>query len=158
MESILAHLPKTLRALNIRGIKLCPVHIQQLRHRTCHLQELALGKSISLENIEQLVYPRNGHNIFYLDLSDINVNFHELGKFLTPDTLPLRQIELCPNSYVFTYSRPLTDKGWVIREYCSRKSIFRICDMKKQLAVGGARKVAVSNAEVGFGYKPFMYG
>jgi hypothetical protein len=158
MESILARLPRVLRSLNIKGTQLHSMHMQQLQYHVGHLQELALGKGVSLEEIEQLVCQRHRHKLSYLDLSDIDIDFSKLDTLLAPETWPLRQIELCPNSYMFAYSTQLRDMGWVSGEFCSRKSIFRAGCIDEQLGGGGPRKIAVSNANVGLAYRTFMYG
>ena len=75
-------LPKTLKSLSIKGAKMDASHIELLRPLTKHLEELALGRSLRLQDVNRLFVPDESedgamemdwvpHSLKYLDLSDM---------------------------------------------------------------------------------------
>ncbi|KAL2155529.1 hypothetical protein VTH82DRAFT_271 [Thermothelomyces myriococcoides] len=82
ITELLPLLPKTLRSLNLKGSKMTASHIDLLRPLTKHLEELALGRSLTLRDVNRLFVPDEDgddvamqvdwvpHTLRYIDLSD----------------------------------------------------------------------------------------
>ncbi|KAL2169993.1 hypothetical protein VTG60DRAFT_5394 [Thermothelomyces hinnuleus] len=82
ITELLPLLPGTLRSLNLKGSKMTASHIDLLRPLTKHLEELALGRSLTLRDVNRLFVPDEDgddvamqvdwvpHTLRYIDLSD----------------------------------------------------------------------------------------
>ncbi|KAK4670812.1 hypothetical protein QC764_603900 [Podospora pseudoanserina] len=83
LNELLPVLPRTLKSLSLKGSKMEPSHVELLRPLTKHLEELAIGRSLTLADVNRLFVPDENtdddvqmqldwvpHTLKYLDLSD----------------------------------------------------------------------------------------
>ncbi|KAJ4306703.1 hypothetical protein N0V88_000067 [Collariella sp. IMI 366227] len=83
ITQLLPVLPRSLKSLSLKGSKMAPSHIDLLRPLTKNLEELALGRAITLKDVNRLFVPDEDdsddvamqidwvpHSLRYLDLSD----------------------------------------------------------------------------------------
>jgi hypothetical protein len=122
ITELLPILPKTLKSLSIKGAKMESSHIDLLRPLTKHLEELALGRSLTLQDVNRLFIPdENGddekavamqvdwvpHTLRYLDLSDfwgateldLVYLFGSACAILKPYSEPLEVVELAEEAF-----------------------------------------------------------
>ncbi|KAK3944544.1 putative F-box protein [Diplogelasinospora grovesii] len=84
LTELLPKLPQSLKSLSIKGSRMDAGHIDLLRPLTKHLEELALGRSLNLEDVNRLFVPDENddgeismqidwvpHTLRYIDLSDM---------------------------------------------------------------------------------------
>ncbi|KAK4458118.1 putative F-box protein [Cladorrhinum samala] len=86
VTELLSVLPKTLKSLSLKGNRMDASHIDLLRPLTKHLEELSIGRSLSLRDVNRLFVPEEDgndensiqmqldwvpHTLKYLDLSDL---------------------------------------------------------------------------------------
>jgi len=86
ISQLLPVLPKTLKSLSLKGGKMDESHMELLRPLTKHLEELAIGRGVTLQQINRLFVPDEPedetediemqvdwvpHTLKYLDLSDM---------------------------------------------------------------------------------------
>ncbi|KAK4224978.1 putative F-box protein [Podospora fimiseda] len=83
IAELLPILPKTLKSLSLKGSRMDSYSIDLLRPLTKHLEELSVGRSLSLKDINRLFVPDEDnddiqmqidwvpHSLKYLDLSDL---------------------------------------------------------------------------------------
>lgn len=86
VTELLSVLPKTLKSLSLKGSRMDASHINLLRPFTKHLEELSIGRSLSLQDVNRLFVPEEDgddenniqmqldwvpHTLKYLDLSDL---------------------------------------------------------------------------------------
>ncbi|KAK1761053.1 hypothetical protein QBC47DRAFT_20587 [Echria macrotheca] len=82
VTELLQILPRTLRSLSLKGSRMEPSHIDLLRPLTKHLEELAIGRSLRLQDVNRLFIPDDTddiqmqvdwvpHTLKYIDLSDM---------------------------------------------------------------------------------------
>ncbi|KAL8313025.1 hypothetical protein RB593_007303 [Gaeumannomyces tritici] len=57
LTELIPVLPKTLKSLNLKGSKMNPSHIDLLLPLTKHLEELSLGRSLMLRDVQRLFLP-----------------------------------------------------------------------------------------------------
>ncbi|KAK0626790.1 hypothetical protein B0T14DRAFT_423491 [Immersiella caudata] len=82
ITELLLNLPKTLKSLSLKGAKMDDSHMDLLRPHTKHLEELAIGRGVKLQQVNRLFVPDETddtnmqvdwvpHTLRYLDLSDM---------------------------------------------------------------------------------------
>ncbi|KAK3683943.1 hypothetical protein B0T22DRAFT_385216 [Podospora appendiculata] len=140
ITALLSVLPSTLKSLSIKGSKMDASHIDQLRPLTKHLEELAVGRSLKLEDINRLFVPDDDddiemqmdwvpHTLKYLDLSDfwgsdldLNYMFSTACAVLRPFSEPLEVVEVAEDVFrrVSKSSVALGRIGWRTSE-CGRR-------------------------------------
>lgn len=83
ITALLPVLPKSLRSLNLKGSKMGAEHIDLLLPLTKHLEELGLGRHLTLSHITRLFVPNESapvedqlswipHTLRYIDVSDLS--------------------------------------------------------------------------------------
>ncbi|KXJ86682.1 hypothetical protein Micbo1qcDRAFT_125745 [Microdochium bolleyi] len=152
---LLQCLPETLRSLSLKGSRMIPAHIPQLRPLTKHLEELALGRGLKVSDIDRLFVPdpepvdededvdMDGdakaqlswvpHTLRYLDLSDyigseldLSALFSSQCHIMKSYSAPLEVVEVADEFYRrLSKSSVLTNAGWSITEFGSRAWIVR---------------------------------
>ncbi|KAI1171335.1 hypothetical protein F4777DRAFT_591297 [Nemania sp. FL0916] len=175
-------LPATLRSLSLKGSKMNKSHIRSLRPLTKHLEELALGRGLQVEDINRLFIPDEEmeqldwipHTLKYLDLSDYIVGSLDLSAFFNNASLlnhhsaPLEVVEF-PDDDAFKHlssSKTIKDAGWNKNEFGSRAWLVRtpkgardsgLRDWKMGATFWGMRKIPVASADVGGRYGSYMF-
>ena len=144
LSRLIPVLPKTLKSLSLKGSKMNSSHIEQLRLMTKSLEELALGRSVNLNDVNGLLVPDESsideqtnwlpHTLRYLDLSDMWDGEMDLftlfGKdcaILSRCTLPLEIIEVSDDAArrLNMSSVALARAGWRLSELWNRTWILR---------------------------------
>lgn len=145
VSELLPVLPRTLKSLSLKGSKMEPAHIDLLRPLTKHLEELAVGRSLKLADINRLFVPDESsdvamqvdwvpHTLKYIDLSDFWGNeldtvylFGPSCAILKPFSEPLEVVELAEDVFrrVTKSSVALQRVGWRLSECGSRGWIVR---------------------------------
>lgn len=141
LSELLPCLPKTLKSLSLKGSKMHSSHIDLLRPLTKHLEELALGRSLTLQDVNRLFVPDESadlamqldwtpHALRYIDLSDFWGAELDLGylfgggtcALLRPFSEPLEVVELAEDVLrrVAKSGGVLKRIGWRISECDSR--------------------------------------
>jgi len=149
VTELLPALPSTLKSLNLRGSKMAPNHIELLRPLTKHLEELALGRCLSLEDIDRLFVPDENedgdmeidwvpHTLKYLDLTDMTLSdfdfsylFGKSSILLKNFSAPLEVVEVSDLIYQRlgkSSSAALEKSGWKLNEFGNRSWVVRIPD------------------------------
>ncbi|KAL1842314.1 hypothetical protein VTJ49DRAFT_5595 [Mycothermus thermophilus] len=143
VTELLPLLPHTLKSLSLKGSKMDAAHINLLRPLTKHLEELALGRSLRLQDVNRLFVPDEEnanddvamqldwvpHTLRFLDLSDFWGAELDLA-YLCGNTCvllkslsePLEVIEIAEDvaRRVRNSSTALQRMGWDISECGSR--------------------------------------
>ncbi|KAK3387612.1 hypothetical protein B0H63DRAFT_161629 [Podospora didyma] len=139
---LLPVLPRTLKSLSLKGSQMKPSHIELLRPLTKHLDELAIGRDLKLEDINRLFVPDSDseedvlmqlgwvpHSLRYLDLSDLwggeldlNYLFSNQCAMLKSFSEPLEVIEVAEDVFkrVTKSSAAVNRSGWRVSECGSR--------------------------------------
>ncbi|KIH91427.1 leucine rich repeat domain containing protein [Sporothrix brasiliensis 5110] len=147
VSRLLPILPKTLKSLSLKGSKMNESHLPHLREQAAHLEELALGRGLSLDDVGTIVHigqapaeekVDNGHTplpheLRYLDLSDMDVENFNLasllidGLLLGQKTWPLEVIEVSDPVFkrVAKSNTALHRMGWRQSEIGSRSWLVR---------------------------------
>jgi hypothetical protein len=145
LTELLPLLPKTLKSLSIKGSKMVPSHIDLLRPLTKHLEELALGRSLTLQDVNRLFVPDEDddvamqvdwvpHTLRYIDLSDfwgaemdLVYLFGSSCVMLKPFSEPLEVVELAEDvcRRVGKSATALQRIGWGLSECGSRGWVVR---------------------------------
>ncbi|KAK4238455.1 hypothetical protein C8A03DRAFT_15093 [Achaetomium macrosporum] len=137
ITELLPILPKTLKSLSIKGAKMESSHIDLLRPLTKHLEELAIGRSLTLQDVNRLFIPDGDddddknvamqvdwvpHSLRYLDLSDfwgaaeldLVYLFSNACAILKPYSEPLEVVELAEEAFrrVSKSATALQRIGW----------------------------------------------
>ncbi|KAK3392378.1 hypothetical protein B0T20DRAFT_54735 [Sordaria brevicollis] len=140
ISELLPVLPKTLKSLSLKGSKMDPAHIDLLRPLTKHLEELAVGRSLLLEDVNRLFVPDETddvekqlewvpHTLKFLDLSDFWGNeldlvylFNSRCAIMKQYSAPLEVVELAEDVFrrVVKSSATLQRMGWRTSEVGSR--------------------------------------
>jgi hypothetical protein len=185
VSALLTVLPKTLRSLSLKGSKMDPSHIELLIPLTKHLEELTLGRCVSLPEINAFFGPATDADgdtpvnwvpstIKYLDLSDMWSGELDLSYLfgvnesvlLTRLSEPLTVIEIAEEVSRRLAKKPsaLRGSGWRKSELGARTWLVReavLDDGRRWWKMGasywGMRKVPVARAEVGGMYGSFMF-
>jgi len=133
---LLPILPTTLRSLSLKGSKMDASHIPHLLPLTKHLEELALGRHLSLRDIQNLFIPSQTadleeqldwtpHSLRYLDVSDLSADQLDLGTLfgmscpiLKSISEPLEVLELSEevNKKLAKSGAVLKRVGWCLKE------------------------------------------
>lgn len=183
---ILRVLPKTLQSLSLKGSQMDSSHLELLRPLTRHLEELAIGHGLSLEEIDQLFVQDKSSKttkrpevpqstLKFLDMTDMweseLTDLYTDSILLTKATYPLEVIELTPDFMKRMTKSParLGKLGWTLSEVHRRSWIVRMADpsvprddggrpWKMGARFWGMRKIPVAKGEVGGMYGSFMFG
>lgn len=146
---LLPILPKTLKSLSLKGSKMDHSHMASLREQAVHLEELALGRGLTLGDVGTLVQNADAsteedektneestltpHELRYLDISDMEVENFNLtsllidGLFLSQKSWPLEVIEVSDPVFkrVAKSNNALHRMGWRQSEIGSRSWLVR---------------------------------
>jgi hypothetical protein len=145
VAELLPILPHTLKSLSLKGSRMVSSHIDLLRPLTKHLEELALGRSLRLTDVNRLFVPDEEegdamqldwvpHTLRFLDLSDFWGQELDLGYLcgnacvlLKSMSEPLEVIEVAEDvsKRVRKSSIVLQKMGWQITECGSRTWMVR---------------------------------
>ncbi|CAK7567171.1 MAG: hypothetical protein SEPTF4163_005133 [Sporothrix epigloea] len=154
VSRLLPILPHTLKSLCLKGSKMDGSHVPALREHASRLEELSLGRGLSLGDVSALVLPTepgteldlgttpgNGHpsmvaapqELRYLDISDMDAESLSLtslfidGVLLSQKTWPLEVIELSDPVFkrVSKSNNALHRMGWRQSEIGSRSWLVR---------------------------------
>jgi hypothetical protein len=178
VSELVPRLPATLRSLSLKGAKMDSTHISLLKPLTKHLEELALGRNLTIHHLRPLFDTRDEapSALHYLDLSDFTATEMDLGNLfgndplLKPATAPLAVIEVTDEVYKRLSKAPQISErlGWVAKEFGSRSWLVRTGgrdpgdDGQRSWKMGaeswGMRKIPVAKAEVGGMYGSYMFG
>ncbi|KAK4133111.1 hypothetical protein BT67DRAFT_383569 [Trichocladium antarcticum] len=142
VSELLPRLPKTLKSLSLKGSKMESAHIDLLRPLTKHLEELAIGRSLTLADINRLFHPDDTseddvamqldwvpHSLRYIDLSDmwgaeldLVYLFNSGCAILKSYAEPLEVVELAEAVFrrVSKSTMALQRMGWRLSECGSR--------------------------------------
>ncbi|KXX74402.1 hypothetical protein MMYC01_209089 [Madurella mycetomatis] len=101
ITELLPLLPKTLKSLSLKGSRMEAAHIDLLRPLTKHLEELAIGRSLKLADVNRLFVPDEDsdiamqvdwvpHTLRYIDLSDMWGSDLDLGYLFTSSCVILK--------------------------------------------------------------------
>ncbi|KAK4188797.1 putative F-box protein [Podospora australis] len=143
VTELLPLLPKTLKSLSLKGSKMESAHIDLLRPLTKHLEELSIGRSLTLADINRLFVPDESddkddvqmqldwvpHTLKYLDLSDfwgqeldLVYLFSNHCAVLKPYSDPLEVVEVAEDVFkrVSKSATAVQRSGWRLSECGSR--------------------------------------
>lgn len=145
LNELLPHIPSTLKSLNLRGSKMDSTHIPYLQRLSAHLEELALGRCLTVQNIDKLFVPdepEDDHTavpqpistLRYLDLTDISPFDIDYSYLLGPKSALLKKVS-APLE-VIEVSDPILQRlkkssvtveraGWTLKEFGSRSWVVR---------------------------------
>jgi hypothetical protein len=180
ITSLLPILPRTLLSLNLVGSKMDSSHIPLLLPLTKHLEELGLGRNLTVNDICKFydVSEVATCHLRFLDLSSMNMTTSATRDLLDsylmrPWSAPLEVIEVGEVTSSLLGIRPwvVKDKGWEVRGAGRRTWVVRD---KAEIVGGGMhgdgsrpwkmgarfwgmRKVNVGVAEVGGMYGLYMF-
>ncbi|KAK4101944.1 hypothetical protein N658DRAFT_424940 [Parathielavia hyrcaniae] len=172
ISELLPVLPKTLKSLSLKGSKMASSHVDLLRPLTKHLEELALGRSLALQDVNRLFVPDEDdvdadvaaqvdwvpHALRYVDLSDfwgaemdLVYLFGSSCAVLRAFSEPLEVVELAEDvcRRVAKSATALQRIGWTLSECGSRGWLVR------QKPKGAAAAVAVKRDD---GARPWKMG
>ncbi|AEO71131.1 b62ca302-8ee1-4d37-80ca-77b2a51fafa8 [Thermothielavioides terrestris] len=159
VSELLPVLPKTLKSLSLKGSKMDPSHIDLLRPLTKHLEELAVGRSLTLRDVNRLFVPDEDaddpamqldwvpHSLRYIDLSDfwgadfdMAYLFGSACALLRPFSEPLEVVELAEDvcRRVAKSAPALRRIGWRLSECDSRGWIVRDAAAAATASAAGA--------------------
>ena len=145
ITELLPLLPKTLKSLSLKGSKMSATHIDLLQPLAKHLEELALGRSLTLPDVNRLFVPDDNadlaaqvawvpHSLRYVDLSDfwgaeldLVYLFGSACVLLKPYSDPLEVVELAEDvaRRVSKSATALRRIGWRLTECGSRGWLVR---------------------------------
>lgn len=158
VAELLPLLPRTLKSLSLKGSKMETAHIDLLRPLTKHLEELAVGRSLTLADINRLFVPDQNdddvqmqldwvpHTLKYLDLSDfwgqeldLVFLFSSNCPILKPFSYPLEVVEVAEDVFkrVHKSQTAVHRSGWRLSECGSRGWMVR--EQAKDGKQGGKR-------------------
>ncbi|KOS20650.1 F-box protein [Escovopsis weberi] len=174
VSALLPKLPPSLRSLSLKGSRMDSSHISELRRLSQSLEELTVGRGLSLSDVNSLLYHGKEvlpHNLKYLDITDTNSLISSGSELLAPATYPLRVIEIEERAFERTskVAKNLERVGWKTQEFGSRYWLVRMKSdgsirdhdtrwWKHGAESWGMNKIPVANAEVGGMYGSFMFG
>jgi len=146
ISDLLPTLPRTLKSLSLKGAKMDDAHMDLLRPLTKHLEELAIGRGVKLQEINRLFVPDETedvemqvdwvpHTLKFLDLSDmwsgeldLTYMFGKECAMLKPFSDPLMVVELAEDIFKrVSKSLPVLNaagwrasecgvRGWMVRQ------------------------------------------
>ncbi|CAD6503482.1 BgTH12-03145 [Blumeria graminis f. sp. triticale] len=184
---LLSRLPKTLRSLNLKGSRMTPFHVPFLLPLSKHLEEIGLGRYLSLSDIIRILLPDktliaidqiswNPHTLRYIDISDLSgvqldliTLFSMSCPLLKRMTEPLEVIEINAEvqKRILGSKSSLQRFGWTINEtgnriWMMRENIDKVTDTGERMWKWGARnwgmrKIPVARAEARGFYKYWMF-
>jgi hypothetical protein len=186
ISSLLSALPSTLKSLNLRGSKMGKEHIPSLLPLSKHVEELGLGRHLTLSDLVQLFVPDEDlpleeqvswipHSLRYLDVSDLSANQLDLGTLfgsscpvLKGSAEPLEVIEVGAEVLKRIENHPgVRRNGWVVKEAGRRGWMVRVGSGEKRddgakewkwgATYWGMRKIPVARQEVGGMYGHYMF-
>lgn len=187
VAEVISVLPKTLKSLSLKGSKMNKSHISQLLPLTKHLEELAIGRGLTLKDIGGLFVPEDEeeqmtwepHSLRYLDLSDmwgaeldLPFLFSSSCPLLKAYSEPLEVIEVADDvsKRLSKSINTVQRAGWRISECGHRTWLVRNPpadgkyrdEGRRGWKMGteswGMRKIPVARAEVGGMYGSYMFG
>ena len=170
---LLPILPQTLKSLTLKGSKMNASHIPQLIGLAKHLEELSLGRGLSLMDVCTIVVPpkandtvapieaRGQRELRFLDLTDMDPDQMPAssllldGLLLDKNSLPLEVIEVTDTVYkrVAKSQSALTRLGWRQSEIGSRSWLVRGTQ-----AVAGRSTVTMGRYQMENGLRPWKMG
>lgn len=175
---LLPRLPHTLKSLSLKGSKMRSIHMPLVLPLTRRLEELSLGRCVTVSDMEELLKPHDTlgpHTLRYLDVSDMlgskdmDALFEPRNTILKASSAPLCVIEIAERPFDrLKDSRKSIDKiGWTLKESGRRYWMVRNAghippeDPYRRWKMGaeswGARKIPVAVAEVGGMYGWHMF-
>jgi hypothetical protein len=145
ITALLPILPTSLRSLHLNGAKMSASHIPLLLPLTKHLEELALGRNLTLPSLTRLFVPHASltledqlswtpHQLRYLDVSDLSVSELDLGTLfgsgcpiLKGVTSPLEVVEVGGevNKRLEASRKTVERVGWCVKEAGKRYWLVR---------------------------------
>lgn len=149
ITKLLSVLPESLKSLSLKGSRMNTSHLPALRQLTKHLEELALGRGLTITDTNYIFLPDSSptaqepdamevdswqpHTLHYLDLSDLwSTEFHlptlydtNSCALLTRLTEPLEVLEVSADVGRRLQDGPLKRLGWHKSEAGSRTWIVR---------------------------------
>ncbi|CAK7270914.1 hypothetical protein SEPCBS119000_004329 [Sporothrix epigloea] len=141
VSRLLPILPRTLKSLSLKGSKMDESHVPALRELASRLEELSLGRGLSLGSVSALVLPTETDKttaaapgeLRYLDISDMEAESLSLtslfidGVLLSPKTWPLEVIEVSDPVFkrVAKSNNALHRMGWRQSEIGARTWLVR---------------------------------
>ncbi|CAK7202308.1 hypothetical protein SEUCBS139899_005030 [Sporothrix eucalyptigena] len=146
VSRLLPILPKTLKSLSLKGSKMDESHLPILREHAMHLEELALGRGLTLNDVSALVLPAKAesseeeentdgatHELRFLDISDMDAETLSMtslfidGLILGRKTWPLEVVEVSDAVFkrVAKSNNALHRMGWRQSEIGSRSWLVR---------------------------------
>ncbi|KAI4600414.1 hypothetical protein KJ359_000769 [Pestalotiopsis sp. 9143b] len=164
VSALIPVLPATLRSLSLKGSKMEEKHIDMLRPLSKHLEELALGRRLKLDDIERLFRPDENdddlsmeidwvpHTLKYIDVSDylsaeldLNSLLNRKTSILERYSAPLEVVEIGDDVYKRLSKSPSVEKsGWTVTEFGNRAWMVR-----KHLAEDGPRDSGMRSWKLG---------
>ncbi|CAK7222796.1 hypothetical protein SBRCBS47491_004985 [Sporothrix bragantina] len=147
VSRLLPILPKTLKSLSLKGSKMNESHMPTLREHASRLEELSLGRGLSLNDVSALVLPIEPEStssdeekreavpqeLRYLDISDMDAESLSMtslfidGLLLGQKTWPLEVVEVSDPVFkrVAKSNNALHRMGWRQSEIGSRSWLVR---------------------------------
>jgi len=144
LTSLLPHLPTSLRSLNLKGSKMDATHIQPLMPISKHIEELSLGRHVSLKDLLPLFGPSEDlsleeqlswtpHRLHYIDASDLSISqldmttlFGSSCPLLKSTSEPLEVLEVSEEvNKKLARSNGVKRSGWCLKELGRRYWLVR---------------------------------
>jgi hypothetical protein len=158
LTELIPSLPSTLRSLNLKGSKTDASHIPHLLPLSKHLEELGLGRHITLPDITSLFTPSpklpldqqlawRPHTLRYIDISDLSSSSLDLPSLFSSScpilktlSAPLEVLEISEDVLKRVERSNVVERvGWCVREAGRRAWLVRIKDGDEQLKDDGNR-------------------
>lgn len=153
VAELLPILPKSLKSLSLKGAKMVSSHLELLIPLTKHVEDLALGRGLRLEELNRLILPDPAaepeeqlkwtpHNLRFLDLTDMDgggstgldlTTLYNDSVLLKRQSPPLQVIEISDDvlKRLKPSQGPITRFGWRISEVHSRSWLVRNQEVEK---------------------------
>lgn len=174
VDALLPNLPPTLKSLSLRGSRMDSSHVPQLTRLAENLEELAVGRGLTMSDIQN-IFQKDGqwlpHNLRYIDICDIETIIGSASSLLTTASAPLHVVEISERTYerAAKGNNSLRRVGWIAKEFGSRYWLVRMNSdgttrdngarwWKFGAESWGMRKIPVVVAEVGGMYGSYMFG
>ncbi|KKA29099.1 hypothetical protein TD95_002788 [Thielaviopsis punctulata] len=149
VSKLLTILPRTLRSLNLKGARMAPRHIDQLLPIVPRLEELGIGRGLTMRDVGRLLCPEKQldsaptppakhepptfHQLRYIDVSDmytatdLDYLFTRACQVLSTASEPLQVIELSENvaKRMRASHRAVAAHGWAVSEEGARSWLVR---------------------------------
>ena len=188
VTELLPLLPKSLKSLSLKGSKMESSHMDLLRPLTKHLEELAVGRGLKLQDVNRLFIPDENegdemqvdwvpHTLKFIDLSDMWSNdldmvylFGNESAILKSFSEPLTVVELAEDVFkrvnkslhvlkeVGWRASECGVRGWMVREQKDGPRDDGRRGWKMGAESWGMRKIPVAKVDVGGMYGSFMFG